>query len=1308
MKNLLTKLLVLGLFFVSFEMEANNFYFDQISLKDGLSQSTVKAIFRDHVGLLWIGTKQGLNRYDGSQMKTYHAVGQHENSLPNDHVFFIVEDGLKNLWIGTGGVLCRYDRQNDLFIKEKINGKEISLRNVFVKDHFLYSVTATSIFTYNCKTTKWSENRLHGDETNVTLACKLESGSNGKIRIGSRWNGLFECDPLTGRLTRSSFSKSKNILDIYRDSHDHFWVSEYGKGVSCFDNKGRLLADLSKADSRFKNDQVMDIIEYQKKIWLVTDGDGILVYSPENKQFEKIIHEQDNPFSLPVNSFLTTYADRYQNLWLGTIRGGLIGVRHVNIQSYSATSLNSTSGLSDQTVLSFYEDADRMIWIGTDGGGLNRYHPDSRRFTHFPTTYGKKISSITNFNDQKLLLSSYKEGLMLFDKANGSLSPIELDKDYQASMRLNDWIGFTVQNNNKGSILISAENVYSYSVLSPKMQKMNIPYNADGAIRMFIPHTKPDRLILYSNSTIRLLNIKTNKLESILYVKPQFVGLINAVDLDKSGIVWLGMTSGLFSWNPRTKKWSHVKSNIIKTVSTLVLDKKESIWIGSGLDLYCYTIKDHDLIGYKKSDGIFQNEYLLKSRLCTRSGEVYLGGVSGFCRVDANFPTKKNTNLSFELIDIQLNGSMVSSRRVKMKKGISTVLIPWDYTSLSVNIFMNTPDLNNVRRTRYVIAGFSNTFNEIEKMSVVLPSLPPGKYSLMVQTELKNDEWSNAVNMLTIKVLPPWWQTWWFYLLVLIILATSLLRFRRNAIRNATKNMELEMQRRDKDLSEQKVRFLINISHELRTPLTLIYSPLRRILNEQKISAELQPTLTLMYKHVKNMKNMIDMVLDVRKMEMSSEKLKMTTQQVNDWIKETADDFRLEMEAKKIKLTLALADAVGPLSFDKEKCDKVLSNLLMNAIKFSDENGTMTIRSENSGDFIRISVEDDGQGVNPTDRDRLFTRFFQGEHLKGGTGIGLSYAKIQIENHGGNIGYQPGPKKGSIFWFELPHKLVKSSLIDHVSDIHPEKPVINTVSYPPQFEELSKLTILVVEDEPDLLNYIKDSFSSVFHKVLTATNGEKALTIIHQYSPDFVVSDVMMPVMDGFEMCRQIKTNIEISHIPVLLLTALGDDDSSITGYKMGADLYLSKPFGVDLLLTIIRNLLKARSEIRLKYSNPDLNIGYDKITFSNADELFLNKLTTLIETKLSESTILIDDLASEMAMSRTSFYTKVKLVTGMSANTFLTDYKIKKATYLLTHSELSILDIASELGFENQRYFSTVFKQITKKTPTQYRAEKK
>lgn len=1308
MRKAFQVIFLLYLAIISVSANSVNYYYDRLSLNEGLSQSTAKVIFRDHIGMLWIGTKEGLNRYDGYEIKTYYHDSKDKKSLPNNNILFILEDSLQNLWIGTDGPLCKYDRQSDSFIQEEINAESISVHNALKVGSLLYLVNENSIFTYNCDNNTWKRSKFKGDETRIRANTKLANWGDGKIIIGSMWSGIFIADPQSGELKRTPFFKNKNILCIHVDSRKRLWISEFGKGVVCFDKSGHKLVDLQENKSAMKLNKVMYILEYKDQILFATDGDGIYFYSPRLNSYTQIISNQDNPFTYPLNSTLTLYSDEYQNLWLGTIRGGAIGVRNVYIKSYGNAALNSSAGLSGLTVLNFHEDESGIIWIGTDGEGINSFNPSNQKFTHFASSFGKKVSSITSFSRQELLLSLYNEGIRIFDKKSGNLRELPLKMEDGTALKLNNLIGTNLANTNDGNIYISDGNVYRYNKTSSKVSLLKNADIDDGYFRLHYRAAHPNQLILYGNSKIWIYNTDTKILQLKYKTNLAIMGVINSLEIDNNGVLWLGTSNGLYHYDDVKLVFKKVISNQFKSISLIVNDNVGSLWIGSGLELFQYRIQTKELYTYQKSDGVNPNEYLPKSKLLTHDGYVYMGGVSGFIRIDKHIPLKAKITPEFEMLNIQLDGALLPAKKIKIKKKSQSIEIPWNFNSLVINIFSNTPDLNTKTRNRFSFAEIQNSYHNINKNEIQIQALTPGKYSLQVQYELKNDTWSDSIQLVTIVVNAPWWQSWWFNLFVFFFILFLLFLIRRNAIRKTRRSMEMQMQHKEREISEQKVKFLINISHELRTPLTLVYSPLRRILIDENISENLKPTLNLMYKHVKNMKNTIDMVLDVRKMEFNSDTLKLKKHRVNDWIKQVIDDFNLELNDKQISIQYDLDQNIQELVFDEEKCVKVLSNLLMNAIKFSDLNSTISIKSTLLENGVRIAVSDQGIGIAQDEVNQLFTRFFQGKHEKGGTGIGLSFSKTLVELHGGSIGYNPNADKGSIFWFELPFTSTNQLSTNILNTLLPnEEDNELESSQPIDYSLLKKLTVLVVEDEIDLLNYMKNSLTPIFNQVITVTNGKKGLEEVYRNTPDLVISDVMMPEMDGFEMCKHIKSDIEISHIPVILLTALGDEDSSLIGYKMGADMYLSKPFAIDLLIAIIGNLFRSRSELKKRYALYNEELNTQDLTFSNADERFLMKLTSLIDKKLDETELRIDDLAVEMAMSRSSFYNKVKVITGLSANVFLNDYKIKKAAILLRDPEIQIQEIAMQLGFGNQRYFSTVFKQITGKTPTQFRSEK-
>ena len=1304
--NTLRVVLLIGLMLaVRTASSAERFFFEQISLNEGLSQATVKVIYRDYMGMIWAGTRDGLNRYDGQRVRSYYHDPAEAGSLPDNDIYFIIEDSLQRLWVGTHGIVSRYDRSADRFVPQHINGVALSLRNVFRWGSKLYSTTGNSLLIHDAASDSWTERAFKGDETNVTAAARFERLRPGVLLLASRWKGLFLCDIATGQLTRAPFFKGVNVLDVCVDSRNRIWVSEYGRGLVCFDARGNLLIDLRNKQKAIRADKIMDILEYRGALWLASDGEGVLVYSEEKRAIEKLNRQSDNANSLQVNSLLSLYADRFGTLWMGSVRNGLLAVRTIYVNTYGRAPLNSSLGLSEPTVLSFYEASNRELWIGTDGQGINRFDPVTQQFRHFPSTFGTKVTAITKWSERELLVSLYKDGLHLFDKQTGSLKAFPLHADDGTPLFMSDWIGISMARSGD-KVYIADEAVYEYTPSTGNIVKLPVVKPGEGGVKVEFSSVTPHLLYIVTGRCVYGYYTDTGSVRCFVDAADLGAGSINAATFDKSGSLWLGMSKGLFRMDTRSGKAEQLMSGEIKTVSSIVADRQSSVWFSSGTRLYRYHLLKKQAYEYGRADGIRPDEYLPKSRLVGRSGDIYLGGVSGFVHIDRAIPFPNAVVPEFELLDIQLDGSLLSPERRKLKNNRPLVTLPWNHTSVQLNLFVNTPTLASSPVVRYRLESLSENWQLLDNQVINLQTLPSGTYKLLLQYELQHEQWSEAVELVSIRVLAPWWKTWWFYMLLTVAMAAVLWRYRHQAIKRARQQMELEMQHRENALSEQKIRFLINISHELRTPLTLVYAPLRRLVHDEQTPEWLRPLLALMYKHVKNMKNMIDMVLDVRKMEMTQDvALNRRPVNMNECLQQLTDDFVPEATARGMRIVFAPDTQVESLNLDRDRCEKVVMNLLMNALKFSEEGMVITVATKWLGDRIRVSVEDQGPGVAPGETSRLFTRFYQASHQKGGTGIGLSYARAQVELHGGTIGYTPAVPQGSVFWFELPVEPVQSISPESFDELKASRTVREAGEGAVQLpvDEFNRMTVLLVEDEPDLLRYMKESLAGSFYKVITAAQGDEALQKVYDFTPDLVVSDVMMPVMDGFELCRRIKTDVKVSHIPVVLLTALGDSDSSLTGYKMGADVYLSKPFGVDLLLAIMANVLRTRELLRRQYAGASA-ISTRDIAFSNADEKFLAKLTQLIDASMEESEIRMDGLAAEMAMSRTSFYSKVKTITGMSANNFVIDYKMKKAMVLLSDTSLSVQEIALKLGFQNQRYFSTVFKSVAGKSPTKWR----
>ena len=463
--------------------------------------------------------------------------------------------------------------------------------------------------------------------------------------------------------------------------------------------------------------------------------------------------------------------------------------------------------------------------------------------------------------------------------------------------------------------------------------------------------------------------------------------------------------------------------------------------------------------------------------------------------------------------------------------------------------------------------------------------------------------------------------------------------------------------------------------------MTLIYASLKRILNKEVKQDELPEYLQGAFKQANQMKDIINIVLDARKMEVGQEVLHISSHPLHKWIQEVAETFQTASKAKEIEITYDFDDSIQSIAYDDTKCKVVLSNLIMNALKYSPNQTRIVIKTIRTNESIQIHVQDQGIGLDNVDIKKLFTRFYQGKHNEGGSGIGLSYAKMLIDLHGGRMGAFNNKDRGATFFYEIPANLQEQEVSC------PQHSYLNELLSSPEEEEKIE----------------SGAFSLQGYQ---AENGLVALEVIKQQQPDIIVSDVMMPQMNGYQLCKEIKENLNISHIPVILLTARADSESQMLGYKLGADAYLPKPFEMEMLLSVIQNQMRNREYIKSRYRGNQFILSPQEATFSNADEQFMIKLNEMIDQNLSQPDLDVKFLTAQMAMSRTSLYNKIKELTGMGANDYINRRRIDKAIILLTQSDMSITEISEQVGFTYQRYFSTLFKEMKGMTPSQFRAQ--
>ncbi|WP_418311268.1 response regulator, partial [Phocaeicola sp.] len=686
------------------------------------------------------------------------------------------------------------------------------------------------------------------------------------------------------------------------------------------------------------------------------------------------------------------------------------------------------------------------------------------------------------------------------------------------------------------------------------------------------------------------------------------------------------------------------------------------------------------------------------------------GGVNGLLHINRHLPDDPALLPTLQLADILVGGERVYDR-ISNDHQLS---VNEKSKPIIIKIITRDKDIFRKPMYRYTITGLNgqNIYSYLPEIN--LSSLPTGSYHIKAACSTRNGDWTADYDILTLTVLPPWYKSGWFILSCTLFIFISVILTFILILRNKETKLKWAMKEHEQQVYEEKVRFLINISHELRTPLTLIHAPLKQLMDKLTADNENYPLIQSICKQSERMKNILNTVLNVRKMEVGQSTLHIQSIQLDEWAEQLISDFKPEASVRGITLVYQPEPEIQTLCFDKEKCTTILTNLLINALKYTPDESTISISTRLSEDRtrVRISISDQGPGLKDVDTNNLFVRFYQGNNSRPGTGIGLSYSKILVEQHGGNIGAYDNKNFGSpgaTFWFELPLNTEPGNIT-----LHPQEylntllaPTQETESIPEQQEEnktAQSHTLLIVDDNKDLTDYLATALKDRFKTIWVAADGEEALRLCREKRPHIVVSDIQMPHMNGYELCKQIKEDLEISHIPVILLTARNDEESQLYGYKNGADAYITKPFEVSMLYAIVCSQLHNRERMRTRYTDIGPLPPPEEGTFSSADEEFLNRLNQIITEHLDNEQLGIPFICNKIGISRASLYNKLKALTDMGANDYITKIRMERAIWLILHTELSVNDIADKTGFSTARYFSTVFKQHTGCSPTQYR----
>lgn len=734
-----------------------NYSFTQLSIEQGLSQSTAQSILLDHKGTLWIGTKSGLNSYTQEGIKTYLHHSGDPHSLPSNYINHLTEDSLGNFWIATSKGLALYDDEQDQF--NTVNSS-IIYSSVGVEGGMWFG-SENAIHCYDYKSKELKTIHIEKEEGKGINPVdyriqKMLYLEDGKILIGTRKKGIYLYDCRIRQFTLLIPSSQNLLTSLYVTADHHIYTAFYGDGFYCYDRTGKMLKHYTKENSGLKNNYVLDMAEYNGNIWLATDGSGINLFTPRTFQFSQLQHIVGDYSSLPVNSITLLYKDMKDNLWAGSVRGGIFSIKETYIKTYKEAILNNTNGLSEQSVISLYEEKDGKVWIGTDGGGINLYDPSTDKFIHFPSTYGDKVVSIAEVSETELMVSLYTKGIFLFNKKTHKYRPFTIvDEETNKKECFYGYLPLANQVAD-GKIYIISCGTYVYHTHDHTFSRMQTDRDYDFS---------NDALCLsYSNDRFSLLKCAhqafwvDQKSDSIrLLFELEKDELITSMSYDNNRMIWTSTNKGLGFFDLESQKYHRIRTRLFNGISYLIADGKGRLWICAQNHLYSYIIKENRFILWNSSDGFPPNEILFAYQKQSNRDYIYLGGSEGLVKINTDIPYTETQIPEIYLSEILFNGSP-SLKKVKE----NTIKIPWNYNSLSVHFRIKNRDVFQKYLLQYTIEGRGKQSIETYDPVLNLSSLTAGNYSIWVSCNTKNGNRTPSKQLIHIIVTPPWYKTVWF------------------------------------------------------------------------------------------------------------------------------------------------------------------------------------------------------------------------------------------------------------------------------------------------------------------------------------------------------------------------------------------------------------------------------------------------------------------------------------------------------------------------------------------------------------------
>ena len=1261
---------IIALLFFLLPSEVYGQQIKHLGAYDGIRSGAVRAFQKDTLGYMWIGTSQGLNRYSGYQFKNY------DKFLTSGVVDIINKNG--NLFVlSSKGELLQYQYEQDRF-KSILN---LKYRNFLcfkqINDNTIIIGLKSGLLIYDFKSKKLSKVLYPKTLFNRQIHVK-----QNKVYVAStKGINVYDFFEKNNQLVKhKTLLKNIETLDFDFDKQNRIWAGTYQKGLFVIDNE--KVNKVNLFGKRIKTTTIRSIVfdKYDKAL-IALEGLGLFIMNENFKVVNKIKYNPNSLNSLSQKSIYEIFVDNDNVYWLG-LRGvgiDLIFPRDNAFKNISYVPYKSNS-IPNNYIRSIYFEESGNVWFGSEKG-LSKLSPEGKwtNYNKNSSQLNKPVLTINKYGEH-LLLGVYGNGLLQFNPKTGGTKDLPLQENEKKSKLIL-------------TTYVDENDIWVGGIDGPVKHYQNstlVNSYKTGNARTIVAGNKN---IMYVGSANGLFEINkaTKSLKKIK--SPGFKNLdqIYSLFFDKqNNCLWIGNTQGLFKYDFSTNDTTLLNKELnfeSGTVFSIQKDANQNLWLGSYSGLWKLNTKKAIISKYDTRDGLTIETFGIGASTKSNDGRIAFGGPKGAALFNPLNLPKEKEDFKIYVSDFKVNGVVPDS--TMLKKNINFLeKVELNYNQNSLSFDFETPSLYGSKKQTFSwqLKGYDEhpIISKNSRMAIY-SKIPPGTYSLEAKVTNVNGVSSLETYTIDIIIKNPFWLSYWAFLGYTILGFVLLYLF-----------VQVKKSRTQKKNNENKIKFFTEVAHDIRTPVTLIQLLVSQLSSEEN---KFQNSFDLIHRNTQNLNEYVTQLLDFQKADRGMLKLSVSKVDLKEILHRIVAELEPLLKQKSIDISIAVPKTY--LWFDENKMSRIFYNLISNAIKYSEEGGHIEIKASANNKTIKIDVIDYGFGVPEKEQKLIFSRFTRGTNINNkeisGSGIGLMISKKIVELHGGKIEFKSKENLGSTF----------SVILQKGSEYYNEKDILikdkdtNTSEFI-EDDINSNIRILLVDDNEDLRVTIKEELEKKY-TVIDASNGKEALLIAVAKNPDLIITDVMMPVMGGKELCNIIKTNFQTSHIPVIMITALSEVDDKMEGLEIGADAYVEKPFNMKILMATVNNLIKSRQRLNQIF-NPNSD---GKVKIKSADDNFLSEVVQIIKENITNSEFSIDLISEKTGLSRSNLFRKLKGLVDMSPVDLVTRIKLNHAAELLkTNKAMRISNVAYESGFNDPRYFSTLFKKTFGKTPKEYSKE--